>query len=82
MERIGRADATRRRRTASSPTWPARPTTAGGFVDVWESEEAAGASYGSERFQSMLEGAPPIDQQPWRLRRVEIDHMMRDLAAR
>jgi hypothetical protein len=49
---------------------------------VWESEEAAGAFHGSERFQSMLEGAPPIDQQPWRLHRVEIDHTMRDLSAR
>jgi hypothetical protein len=81
MERLGRAE-------VSSPAPDgfiahlAGPTDGGWrALDVWESEEAAGAFYGSERFQAMLADAPPIDQQPWPLHRVEIDRTMRDLAA-
>jgi hypothetical protein len=81
MERLGRGEV-----DAPAPdgfiAHLAGPTDAGWrAVDVWESEEAAGAFYGSERFQSMLADAPPIRQQPWPLHRVEIDQTMRALAA-
>jgi hypothetical protein len=80
MERLGRADV-----DAPAPdgfiAHFAGPTDDGWrVVDVWESEEAAGAYYGSEPFQSMLADAPPIGQQPWPLHRVEIDQTMRRLA--
>lgn len=81
MERVGRAD-------VQSPAPDgfiahlAGPTDDGWrVIDVWESEEAAGAFYGSDGFQAMLADAPPIDQRPWPLHRVEIDRTMRDLAA-
>ncbi len=51
-------------------------------VDVWESEAAAGAFYGSEVFQSMLSESPPINQTPWPLHRIEIDQTMRELGVR
>ena len=81
MERLGRADV-----ESPSPegfiAHLAGPTDNGWrVVDVWESEEAAGAFYGSERFQSMLADGPPIEQQPWPLHRLEIDRTMRALAA-
>jgi quinol monooxygenase YgiN len=81
MESLGRAD-------INSPgpegfiVHIAGPTDSGWrALDVWESEAAAQAFYGSDRFQSMLAGAPPIQQQAWPLYRVEIERTMRDLAS-
>lgn len=50
-------------------------------IDVRESEEAAGAFYGSAAFQGMLAGAPPIDRTPWALYRVEVDRTLREVGA-
>ncbi len=81
MDRIGRADV-----NSAGPegfiAHLAGPTERGWrVVDVWESEDPAGAFYGSDVFQGMLAEAPPIDRSPWPLHRVEIDRTMRELEA-
>lgn len=58
----------------------AGPRTHGGWrvVDVWESEQAANAFYGSSTFQQVVGGAPvQIDVQPWPLHRIEVDQTIR-----
>jgi hypothetical protein len=60
----------------------AGPTDAGWrVIDVWESEDAAAAFYGSESFQAMLAQAPAIDRTPWHLYRAEVEQTLRTVAA-
>ena len=61
----------------------AGPRAEGGWrvVDVWESEAAAAAFYGSETFQQGLgtlgPAAATITPSPWPLHRTEIDQPLR-----
>ena len=81
MAALGRADV-----NAPSPNGfvahLAGPTADGWrVVDVWQSEDAANAFYGSEQFQAMLGSAPiEIATEPWPLHRAEIDATMRHAA--
>jgi hypothetical protein len=56
----------------------AGPTETGWqVVDIWESEQAAQAFYGSAPFQTMLAGLPPLDRRAWPLHRLELDGPIR-----
>lgn len=57
----------------------AGPRPEGGWrvVDVWESEDAANAFYGSDEFRPVREGVSDAKMAPWPLHRVEIDQTMR-----
>jgi hypothetical protein len=54
----------------------AGPKAEGGYraVDVWESEQAANAFYGSEQFGPVMSAAPSmgISNTPWLLHRLEV----------
>jgi hypothetical protein len=82
MEQVGRGDV-----NVENPgglvAHIAGPTAEGWrVVDLWESEQAADAFYGSADFQRMLTGAPPMQQEAWSLHRVEIHEAVRELASR
>jgi hypothetical protein len=57
----------------------AGPRPEGGWrvIDVWESEGAANAFYGSDRFRPVREGASDMRTTPWPLHRVVIDQTIR-----
>ncbi len=56
------------------------PTASGWqVIDVWESEAPAQTFYGSERFQKMLAGLPPVAITPWPLHRLELDRTLRHM---
>lgn len=56
------------------------PTNSGWqVIDVWETEASAQALYGSDRFQSMLAGLPPVALTPWPLYRLEVDQTLRHM---
>jgi hypothetical protein len=81
MARIGRGDV-----NAGNPgglvAHIAGPTADGWrVIDLWESQQAADAFYGSADFQQMLAGAPPMRQEVWSLHRVEIHQAVRELAS-
>jgi hypothetical protein len=81
MEQIGRADV-----SGANPgglvAHLAGPIGGGWRVlDIWESEDAADTFYGSDIFQRTLQGAPPMDREPWSLHRVEIHQAVRELGA-
>jgi len=78
------------RESLSAPVAPglvahlAGPTPEGGWrvVDVWESEEAANAFYGSEQFRPVMAGAESmgITTAPWPLHRVEIEQTVKQIS--
>ncbi len=50
----------------------AGPTSDGWrVVDVWESEEHAGRFYGSSKFQEAAAALPAMEQDSWKLHRLE-----------
>ncbi|MDQ6846411.1 MAG: hypothetical protein M3019_02325 [Candidatus Dormibacteraeota bacterium] len=50
----------------------AGPTSDGWrVVDVWESEEHAGRFYGSPKFQEAVAALPAMEQDSWKLHRLE-----------
>jgi hypothetical protein len=54
--------------------------TAGGWrvLDIWESQAAADAFYGTEAFQSMASDmAADAQPEPWPLRRLEVEKTIR-----
>jgi hypothetical protein len=60
----------------------AGPRAEGGWriVDIWESEAAAAACYGSKSFQQALgPAAATIAPSPWPLHRTEIDQALRQI---
>jgi hypothetical protein len=61
----------------------AGPRAGGGWraIDLWESEEAASAFYGSDQFGPVMAAAEElgITTTPWPMRRVEVDHTIRHL---
>jgi hypothetical protein len=61
----------------------AGPRSGGGWraIDLWESEEAAGAFYGSDQFGPVTAAAEElgITTIPWPMHRVEIDQVIRHL---
>lgn len=62
----------------------AGPRPGGGWraIDLWESEEAATAFYGSDQFGPVTAAAAElgITSTPWPMRRVEIDQAIRHLS--
>lgn len=62
----------------------AGPRAEGGWrvIDVWESEDAANAFYGSDQFAAVTAGAEAmgITTTPWHLHRVEIDRPVKEIA--
>jgi len=62
----------------------AGPRPDGGWraIDLWDSEEAASAFYGSDQFQPVAAAAAElgITTTPWPMRRVEIDQAIRHLS--
>ena len=46
-------------------------------VDVWESQEAAQAFYGSDLFQAAVSTLPPLSITPWALHRLEVYETLR-----
>jgi hypothetical protein len=47
-------------------------------LDIWESQAAADAFYGTEEFQSMASGMPgEIRSEPWPLHRLEVEKAVR-----
>jgi hypothetical protein len=61
----------------------AGPRPGGGWraIDLWESEEAASALYGSDQFAPVTVAAERgITSTPWPMRRVEIDQAIRHLS--
>ncbi|MFN2569750.1 MAG: hypothetical protein ABR564_09155, partial [Candidatus Dormibacteria bacterium] len=80
MEAIGREDL-----EAPTPSGIiahiAGPTSRGGWqvIDVWESEEAANAFYGSEAFETVQAAAQRagISITPWPLYRLEVYQTLR-----
>jgi hypothetical protein len=62
----------------------AGPRPGGGWraIDLWESEEAASAFYGSDQFAPVTAAAAElgITSTPWPMRRVEIDQAIRHLS--
>ena len=66
-----------------SCTWPGPGPVAGdGPSNLWESEEAAGAFYGSDQFAPVTAATAElgITTTPWPMRRVEIDQAIRHLS--
>jgi hypothetical protein len=61
---------------------PSGPRPDGGWqvVDVWDSEEAANAFYGSETFSPVTSAAAGlgIQTRPWRLHRLEIERTVKE----
>ena len=59
----------------------AGPRAAGGWrvVDVWESEDAANAFYGSAQFQPVMAAADEmgITTTPWPIHRLEVERTIR-----
>jgi hypothetical protein len=50
-------------------------------IDVWESQEAADAFYGSDSFQSMLADMPvAVEPEPWPLHRLEAEKTVRHVS--
>jgi hypothetical protein len=62
----------------------AGPKPGGGWraIDLWESEEAANAFYGSDQFGPVTSAAAElgITSTPWPMRRVEIDQAIKHLS--
>ena len=62
----------------------AGPKPGGGWraIDLWESEEAANAFYGSDQFGPVTSAAAElgITSTPWPMRRVEIDQVIKHLS--
>ena len=77
------------RESIDAPTPPghiahlAGPKPGGGWraIDLWESEDAANAFYGSDQFRPVSDGAADmgITTTPWPMHRVEIDQTIRHL---
>jgi hypothetical protein len=60
----------------------AGPKPNGGWrvIDLWESENAGTAYYGSEQFQPVMAGASSmgLSTSPWPMHRVEVDQTIKD----
>ena len=78
------------RESIEAPTPPghiahlAGPKPGGGWraIDLWESEDAANAFYGSDQFRPVSDGAAEMGittTTPWPMHRVEIDQAIRYL---
>ena len=52
------------------------PKPEGGWrvIDLWDSEDAANALYGSEQFKPVMAAVPDAGITTWPMYRVEIDH--------
>jgi hypothetical protein len=59
----------------------AGPRSEGGWrvVDLWESEEAANAYYGSDQFRPVREGGVDMKITPWPMHLVKIDQAIKHL---